>query len=433
MTTAYSATIDYLFTLQKFGIKLGLDTIRLLLDRIGRPHQRYPTIHIAGTNGKGSTAAMAASVFQAAGYRVGLYTSPHLIDFRERIQVNGVSISEERVVALTRRLQQAALPSLSPTFFEFTTAMAFSYFAEAGVDLGVIEVGLGGRFDATNVVTPFATCITTIGLDHQRHLGDSLESIAYEKGGILKPEIPLVVGRVGPEALGVLQGLCKEQVVPSYVLGRDFSCTTSEQGDVEYSGLTHVYQKISCPLVGTHQLDNAACALALVEIAGPRGFEVTEAQVQAGFGCLAWEGRLEIAETRPLLVLDGAHNPSASHVVADFLHSFRREHPEAKVIIVIGMMRDKDYQGIMAPLLTHADCIIVTQPLLPRAATVQELNPNGRTSTEGWYEVTNPSDALALARRLTSPDDLICVTGSLMLVGDIKSHLRGCNVSPLRD
>lgn len=433
MTTAYSATVEYLFTLQKFGIKLGLDSIGSLLAQIGSPHQRYPIIHIAGTNGKGSTAAMAASIFQAAGYRVGLYTSPHLIDFRERIRVDGVCISEEQVVELTTQLQQASIPPFVPTFFEFTTAMAFSYFAKARVDLGIIEVGLGGRFDATNVVTPIATCITTIALDHQQHLGKTLEAIAYEKGGILKQGIPVVIGRMSSEALTVLRTMGQERAVPVYVLEDDFACTASDGAGWEYSGLTRRFQKIFCPLVGTHQLDNAACAMALVEMAGRKGFVVTEPQVQSGFRSLQWAGRLEIAETQPLLVLDGAHNPAAAQVVADYLDSFRQGHPHSNIILVIGMMRDKDHQTVLSTLLPQVDRVIVTQPTLPRAATVKDLNPKGLSSTEGWDEIPSPSAALDYARALASPNDLICVTGSLMLVGEVTSYMRGDNLSPLRD
>ncbi len=433
MTPEYSATIEYLFNLQKFGIKLGLDTIRSFLKEIDSPHRQYPVIHIAGTNGKGSTAAMVASLFQAAGYRVGLYSSPHLVDFRERIRINGNCISEEHVIALTERLRQIVHGAFTPTFFEFTTAMAFSYFAAEQVDIAVIEVGLGGRFDATNVVEPLATCITTIALDHEQHLGSTLEAIAYEKGGILKKGVPAVIGRMGAEAMRVFHTLSQDLASPLYVLEADFACKVTGPSGWEYSGLAQHYQNIQCPLIGTHQLDNAACALALAELASRQGFLITESHVQAGFESLRWAGRLEIAETQPLLVLDGAHNPAAAQVVADFIDSFRHDHPHSIVILVIGMMRDKDHQTVLSTLVPHVDRVIVTQPSLPRAATVKELNPLGHSAPEGWADIPKPSDALQYARTLASPHDLICVTGSLLLVGELTSHMRGESLSPLRD
>lgn len=210
----YSETVAFLYGLQLHGVKLGLETIRALLTRVGEPHRRYPVIHIGGTNGKGSTAALTASVLQAADYRVGLYTSPHLIDFRERIRVGGAMIPEARVSAIVEALRAASAPDLAPTFFEFTTALAFLYFAEEQVDVAVLEVGLGGRFDATNVVEPLATAITTIGLDHEAYLGSTFEAIAFEKAGIMKPAIPVVIGRIGGPARQVIEAEASARRAP---------------------------------------------------------------------------------------------------------------------------------------------------------------------------------------------------------------------------
>ncbi|HEU5406584.1 MAG TPA: Mur ligase family protein, partial [Nitrospira sp.] len=221
---SYSSVIEYLFALQKHGIKLGLETMRILLDRIGNPHRSLRVLHIGGTNGKGSTAAMVASVLQRSGRRVGLYTSPHLIEFRERIRVNGRMIAERQVEELIARLRAALQDNLEPTFFEMTTALAFLYFAESEVDVAVLEVGLGGRFDATNVVEqPLASAITTIGLDHQEYLGHTEEAIAFEKGGIIKPYVPIVTGRMGREAEQVLRRIARDRSAPLWQLGRDFA------------------------------------------------------------------------------------------------------------------------------------------------------------------------------------------------------------------
>ncbi len=431
MAASYSATLDFLYALQLHGIKLGLDTTRALLERVGRPQDRYLSLHVGGTNGKGSTAAMAASVLQAAGYRVGLYTSPHLIDFRERIRVNGVHVSEDRVLELTERLREASAESLSPTFFEMTTAMALLQFADCGVDIAVLEVGMGGRFDATNVVLPAAVAITNVALDHQRYLGDSLEAIAFEKAGIIKPGVSVVVGRLDRDADEVITRNAVERGACLRRLGSDFRCEGDRPSRFCYDGMTQSYTDLSCPLEGAHQMDNAACALAMIEEAGTAGIRVSEPAVRQGLRAVSWEGRLEIAEARPILVLDGAHNPSAARAVAVYLAGFRRKYPGSRVVLVTGMMRDKDRGGFFRAILPTVDEVVVTEPSLSRAATVQELRASLAEFARAVYVERAPGDALARARLLAKADDLICVTGSLMLVGEIKALLRGCELSPI--
>ena len=237
MSTSYLQSVEFLYGLQKHGIKPGLETIQALLDGLGHPERRYPSLHIGGTNGKGSTAAMVASVLQAAGYRVGLYTSPHLVDFRERIQVNGDMISEERVAALTDRIRTAYGVPCEPTFFEFTTAMAFQCFAEAGIDIAVIEVGLGGRFDATNILLPLATAITNVALDHQEYLGETVGAIACEKAGIIKAGVALVAGRLSNEAAAVIARVADERNARVRRLGSDFNTHGESTAQFRYAGL----------------------------------------------------------------------------------------------------------------------------------------------------------------------------------------------------
>jgi dihydrofolate synthase/folylpolyglutamate synthase len=428
---SYLTAVEFLYGLHRHGIKLGLDTTRELLAGLGHPERRFSSLHIGGTNGKGSTAAIVASVLQAAGYRVGLYTSPHLVDFRERIQVAGAPIEEERVAELTASLREAAGESLDPTFFEFTTAMAFQHFAEAGVDVAVVEVGLGGRFDATNVLTPVASAITNVALDHQEYLGHSIPAIAFEKAGIVKPGVPVIVGRVDDDAAAVIEGVATERGASLYRLAREFHAEGS-CARFRYAGRERAWDELGCPLEGRHQLDNAACALALLEVASGRGVPVVEAAVRKGLRQVRWEGRLETVERRPWLVLDGAHNPAAASVVAAYLGEFRREHGGARVIAVAGMMRDKDREEFFARLLPQADEIIVTQARVPRAAAPHELGASVAACGRTAQVVPDPHDALALARRMATPDDLILVTGSLMLVGEVKALLRGCGLSPLR-
>ncbi|NGZ61481.1 MAG: bifunctional folylpolyglutamate synthase/dihydrofolate synthase, partial [Nitrospira sp. LK265] len=424
---SYSFVIEYLYALQKHGIKLGLETMRILLDRVGNPHRSLRVLHIGGTNGKGSTAAMVASVLQHSGRRVGLYTSPHLVEFRERIRVNGCMITEKQVEKVIARLRVALRDDLEPTFFEMTTALAFLYFADSEVDVAVLEVGLGGRFDATNVVgQPLATAITTIGLDHQEYLGQTEEAIAFEKGGIIKPCIPVVIGRMGQGAEQVLRRIARDRSAPLWQLGRDFAVDGRRPERFTYRGVTRVCEDLICGLEGRHQRDNAACALALLEAAGRVGIDTDEVAVRDGLRMVSWEGRLELIDEYPKVMLDGAHNPAAAHVLAEYLKDFSIRHPTSRVILVWGMMRDKDRQGFIAPLLPFVSEIVLTQATLARSATVQEL----RATLHEWQgpvlEAVLPMDAMTAARSRAMPHDLICIAGSLMLLGDIKAAVRGC-------
>ena len=427
----YDAAVSYLYNLQKHGIKLGLETMTALIARLGRPDTRYRILHIAGTNGKGSTAAMSAAMLQAAGHRVGLYTSPHLVEFSERIRVDGRMISEADIGRLAEVLQKAAEPDLSPTFFECTTAMALQYFAEEQVDAAVLEVGLGGRFDATNVVTPVACAVTTIALDHQEYLGTTLSSVAYEKAGIIKPLVPVVVGRMSDEAGETIEQVAEERGAPLSRLGREFEVAGMPER-FRFSGRTRRYDNLVCSLSGAHQVDNCACALSLIEAAGERGLDVGETAVREGLRTVQWPGRLEVVDRTPLVVLDGAHNPAAAAAVAEYMQAFRRVNPESRVILVLGMMRDKDHLGFAKPFRGLVDQVVLTQAGLSRSATVdelygalQELWPSARAEAVS-------ADALTLARRLARTQDLICVTGSLMLIGDVKALRHVGRISPLR-
>ena len=428
----YSATVQFLYGLQQHGIKLGLETIRALLGRVGDPHRRYPVLHIGGTNGKGSTAAMAASILQASGHRVGLYTSPHLIDFRERIRVNGVMIPESGVIHGVDMLRAASAPDLAPTFFEFTTALAFHYFPECQVDVVVLEVGLGGRFDATNVVEPLAVAITTIGLDHEAYLGSTIEAIAMEKAGIIKTGVPVVLGRIGELARRVIEDRASAVGAPVFRLERDFRCEGSSPADCRYTGLGLEVEHLGCPLQGRFQIDNLACSLALIELARKSGMTVPETAIRAGLQQVAWEGRLEIVGEEPTVMVDGAHNPAAATVLAEYLAEWKHRRPAARVSLIVGMMRDKHPREFLAPLLPLADRLILTQADLPRAATGSELRLLLGDDAPSAQVAPTPSDALAAAKQSAAASDLICVTGSLMLVGEIKALLRGDSLSPVR-
>jgi dihydrofolate synthase/folylpolyglutamate synthase len=306
------------------------------------------------------------------------------------------------VAELTERLQASVPSGLMPTFFELTTAMAFLHFAESGVDAAVLEVGLGGRFDATNVVDPEACAITTIALDHQEHLGTTEEAIGFEKAGIIKAGVPVVVGRIDGSPWDVIRKTAADRGAPLTRLGEDFHTAVTGPEVFSYRGRSRQLDGLTCALTGRHQLDNAACAVALIEAAEGRGLSVPDGAVRRGLESVVWEGRLEVVERGPVLLLDGAHNPAAAHVLAGYLTEWRASRPESRVILVLGMMRDKDHARFVEPF-----CRLVS--VAPGAAV-----------------------ALALAKARAAAQDLICVTGSLMLVGEVKALVRGCGLSPLR-
>jgi dihydrofolate synthase/folylpolyglutamate synthase len=277
-----------------------------------------------------------------------------------------------------------------------------------------------------------ACAVTTISLDHQEYLGTTLSSIAFEKAGIIKPGVPVVVGRLEDDAWGTIEQVAKERQAPVFRLDEDFRTEGEGPAQFSYRGVGVQYSGLTCALEGRHQLDNAACALALLEAAAPQGIAVTAEAVREGLRRVVWAGRLEVVDRRPTILLDGAHNPAAATVLADYLTRVDRSHPSRLVILVLGMMRDKDHRGFLEPLSGIVDEVILTQANLPRSATAQEL----RSSLEGMlphpHVVPSLPDAMALARQLATPDGLVCVTGSLMLVGECKAWFRGCGLSPLR-
>ncbi len=439
MATDSQRSFDYLYGLQSHGIKPGLSRTIVLLGALGNPHNSFRAFHVGGTNGKGSTAVMLASVLVGQGYRVGLYTSPHLVDFTERIRVNGVPIPHDRVWELTKAVRYAADTRLPepPTFFEATTALAFAYFAEMGVEYAVVEVGLGGRFDATNVLIPVVSVITTVGLDHQQYLGHTLEAIAGEKAGIVKSGVPVVTGRLEEGPLSVVRERAAAQGAFCFSLGHDFDFVEESPDRFSYRGISRAYEGLSLPLAGRHQMDNAACALAALEMAIERGVAVGEGTIRDGFRTVRWPGRLELVGRRPDVLLDGAHNPQAAGVLAAYLTTLqaRRAASEAgHLIFVVGMMRDKDIGGVLARLtaIPGVSRLILTRSAHPRAADPEDLAQEGAHLGVPILIGSTVGEALARARTLAGPDDTICVTGSLLVVGEVKAILDGTTVSALK-
>ncbi|MDH5641532.1 MAG: Mur ligase family protein, partial [Nitrospira sp.] len=340
--------------------------------------------------------------------------------------------SEERLAESVEAVRVAIPRDITPTFFEVSTAVALRYFADAGVDIAVLEVGLGGRFDATNVVEPSACAITTIALDHQEYLGWTEEAIASEKAGIIKPGVPVVIGKMRPDAETVMRRVADERMAPLWRLGNEFSAEGQGPEWFTYQGPTWRIEGLRCRLAGRHQLENAACALALIEAAGLSNRLLDETAVRKGMESVIWEGRLEILEEDPPVLLDGAHNPAAAVVLARYLEEFLASHPNSRIILVWGMMRDKDQRAFIEPLLPLVSEIVLTQAAIVRSATIEEL----RLSLADWnkpvYADPLPAEALRAAKKRAAAGDLICVAGSLMLLGDIKAAVRGCGLSLIR-
>jgi dihydrofolate synthase/folylpolyglutamate synthase len=429
---SYQETIDYLFGLQKHGIKFGLSNSIQLMGLMGDPQRRFHSVHIAGTNGKGSTASFLASMLRAAGYRVGLYTSPHLVSFTERIRINGVPVTEERVVGLAERVRAryenvrfAEGGPLTPTFFEVTTAMAFTCFAEERVDIAVVEAGMGGRLDSTNVVDPLVSVITNIDLEHTEFLGTTVVMIASEKAGIIKPGVPVVTGAVQPEVLAVIEQQARLAGSPVFRMPQDFGAeqaTAGPEQEFDYRGIFARLPRLRIVMLGRHQVDNACIALAAAECIGKAGMKIPEAALRAGLADAVWEGRLERVARSPDIYLDGAHNPASAQVLADALRDLKRSY--RRMVLVVGILKDKDYRGILDRLVPLADRVVVTRPNYSRALDTASLAAEISTLNSDVASTGSVAEAIDLARRETARDDLIIITGSLYTVGDARAALK---------
>lgn len=401
----YTEAIQSLYDLRLFGAKFGLQNTLKLAALAGNPHKRLRFIHVAGTNGKGSTCAMLESIYRASGLRVGLFTSPHLVSFRERIQIGRQLISEDDVVRLVEQVQPL-LADFSkehhPTFFEVITVMALKYFAERDCELVIWETGLGGRLDATNIVTPLASVITNIGYDHQQWLGNTLAEIASEKAGIIKPAIPAATATDAPEALAVIQRVAAERAAPLRIV-------TASDVPVELRPLFDG----EGPLRGEHQKRNAALALAVVDIL--RGsIPVSREQIRSGLLSVQWPGRLQLIrlpEGRALL-LDGAHNAAGATVLRDTLE---RDFREQKKTIILGILDDKDWRQICQILAPLAETVLTVPVLSQRTANPPELAQICAAANPSATVLACHSLKDALQRTVSAGFTII--TGSLYLVG----------------
>lgn len=412
----YAEAIAYLYGLQKFGIKLGLANIKNLLSSLGNPHKKFPAIHIAGTNGKGSTAALLSSVLTQAGFKTGLYTSPHLTSFTERIRINNRLISKKDVVRLTTLLKNKSPALVSITYFEVVTAMAFLYFEEQKVDFAILEVGMGGRLDATNVVSPLLSIITTISKEHEFYLGPTLGKIAREKAGIIKRGRPVITGVTQPTLITLFKKRCKLLNSRLYRLGKDFNLTATESDTFDYHGMTFDLKGIRLGLRGSFQVANAGLALAAVDVLRSKAFHVDTKAILKGLRKLSWPGRLEVVNNAPLVILDGAHNPAAMKSLKNTLCN---DFDFNKFVLVLGIMEDKNIKKMIQEIVQAAHLIILTRPRMERAATTAVLSRvleefNGKN----YHIIEDVRKATQFALSKAHRDDLVCITGSLFTIGE---------------
>jgi dihydrofolate synthase/folylpolyglutamate synthase len=440
----YNESVRYLLALgrelaspqQARAAKFDLHNIRAICERMGHPERAYASVHIAGTNGKGSTAAMLASILQAAGLRCALYISPHLLRINERIRLDGAEVSNDqfatsftRVLAVIEELLASGRLAAHPTYFECVTAMAFDFFARAGTEIAVIEVGLGGRLDSTNVIVPEVAAITQIDFDHENFLGHSIEEIAVEKAGIIKPRARVVSAAANPAAKEVIRRRAAEQ--GAHLVEIDDACrvldVTAEGGRYRFrvvlsdelgAGSTQEME-IRLPLAGRFQVRNAVTAVAAARLLALRGFAISDGAIVRGIESVRWPGRLELLQEKPAVYLDGSHNPAGAREVLAFWHDHlagRRIH------LIYGAMRDKAIDEVAGLLFPRATTVILTQSPQPRSLSAEALAEMTSHLARVVEVIREPGAAIERALEIAEVDDVIFATGSLYLVGDLRRH-----------
>jgi dihydrofolate synthase/folylpolyglutamate synthase len=427
---AYEDLVQWMFNLERFGIKLGLENMTEFMSRIGDPHNDFKSVHVTGTNGKGSVCAFLSSMLTDAGLKVGLYTSPHLVDFRERIKVDGAMISEADVIRIGNELRQT-MESMAKedgekqlTFFEFTTGLAFRYFSETKVDIAVVEVGMGGRLDATNLVNPEVVGITRVGLEHTAYLGKTLRDIAREKAGIIKEGVSVVSCERNRDVLSVLRASCEKRAAKLLLLGMDFSienaATTTDGATFDYIGERSI-NGLKIPLIGGHQVENAAMAVAIVDELMRKGCDIPEEYLRTGLSKVEWRGRLDFWSRTPAIILDGSHNPEGVETSVRVLS----QHGFTPLTYVVACMSDKDATGILRALSGTAERIVLTQIDIARSMKATDLFESAKAEFNGQIDVvTDPGEAISTALSKAGSKG-VCVIGSFYLVGEAMRWLEG--------
>lgn len=422
----YEKALEYIYSLARFGSKPGLERIKALTERLGNPQEHLKFIHIAGTNGKGSTSAFLASILSRAGYSTGLYTSPYLERFNERIRLNGNEITNEELCEYVARIKEVIDRMVEdglehPTSFEIITAMAFLYYYEKKCDVVVLEVGMGGRFDATNVISDsLVSVITKISLDHTEILGDTISEIAYEKAGIIRQNGIVVSYPQEEDALRIIESVCREKNATLYYAAPgEFEKVELKPGLLR---LRHpVYGNIETSIVGIHQVYNAAVALKTVEVLRKTGFNIKDGDIVEGFETASWPGRFELLRKNPDFYIDGGHNPDG---IRSFVETFKMIYPGRKASIIFGVMRDKDYETMIKDLSTIAKRFISVTPDNPRALDAESVVKTMSKYCKNVEFSDTIEEAIEKLLLSSDDDDIIAAVGSLYYIGRVRTLLR---------
>ncbi|HSL42943.1 MAG TPA: folylpolyglutamate synthase/dihydrofolate synthase family protein [Anaerolineales bacterium] len=432
METRYNQALDYLYSFVDYSLKhiselakaeFNLDRMFALMEELGNPQQKYPIIHVAGTKGKGSVAALCASALKAAGYKVGLYTSPHLWDYVERIQINGEPISHAQLVELVEEIKPAVAKIPKLTTFEITTALGFLAFAKNDVNAAVVEVGLGGRLDATNIVTPKVSVITSLSYDHMAVLGNTLAKIAGEKAGIIKERIPVVSAPQTDEALEVLERVVKEKSCPFILVGKDIQFERMHSSlDGQFMLIRDNLQpstlNLQLPLLGKHQIENAAIAYTALKTSN---IPISDEAIQEGFAQVKWPARFELLRREPPVIIDSAHNRDSARRLRQTLDEY---FPEIPVILVFCALEDKDISGMLQELKPRLECVVATRADHPRAPSAEWMAEQVQKVDIPVEAVVPVTDALERALELAGRDKIVLSAGSVAFAGEVSAAWR---------
>lgn len=411
----YNKCIQTMYGLRRFGIKLGLSTIKSMMHGLNNPQDSFSCIHVAGTNGKGSIASSIASILKESNYRVGLYTSPHLVRFNERIRINNQPVSNKNIVEAYEALKKISTGQREPTFFEYATAMALYEFGKQKVDWAVIETGMGGRLDATNIIKPVLSIVSNISLEHGMYLGNTIKQIAGEKGGIIKSNIPIVTGAKQKIAVSILKDIAKQKSAPFFRLGDEFKVRRNKNKTFNYFGIENTWRDLHTALQGNHQIDNAGLVLAACELLNKSKAELPFNNIKKGLEKNRWPGRLDIVSENPLIILDGAHNIIATRRLIKYLS---KNLSSRNITLVAGILDDKPYSSMLKTLCSVCNRAILTQPKINRALTPEKLYSAAKEVISDIKIIHDVSKAIKYVIKTTPKNDAICITGSLYLVGE---------------
>ncbi len=420
LKNTYNRCLKAMYGLRRFGIILGLDTIKSILNALGNPQNNFCSIHVAGTNGKGSVAAALSSILQESGYRVGLYTSPHLVRFNERICINNRQISDDAVVKSYCAVQKANHGNRTPTFFELTTAMALFEFSRQAVDWAVIETGMGGRLDATNVIHPALSIITNVSMEHRDYLGNSLAQITREKAGIIKQATPVITAIKQRQAKSVVQRIARKKSAPLYMLGKNFTVRRQRSGGFSYYGIENTWHHMHTALLGNYQIENAALAIAACELLNKDRTAISQKSIRNGLKKTRWPGRLEIVSEHPMIILDGAHNLIAARKLAEFLSDNLAQRP---ITLLVGILDDKPYKSMLKSLLSVCSRVIITRAKTNRALDTQRLFETAKKIIPDVTIISDVAQAFKQAVAAADFNEVICIAGSLYVVGEAKAAI----------